>query len=241
MLVFAIGIANALGRARACSAILPTLVPREDLPGAVALTSVQMNLSRVIGPAIGGMLYATFDAAPVFAINALTYVFAVIGLLWARYPRRAERARRRARAWPACSRACASRAAIRCSRTSSSRCSRSRSSRSRSSGSCRQIAEHDLGIDPKSAQYGVLYACFGLGAALGAITVGTVFAHATRRSCCGPGFVAFAVVLARVRAAPQRRGAAYVVIALLGYAYFVVITSLSTVLQQHLDDSSGGG
>ena len=33
--------------------------------------SVQMNLSRVIGPAIGGVLYATFDAAPVFAINAL--------------------------------------------------------------------------------------------------------------------------------------------------------------------------
>ena len=48
--VFAIGIANALG-APGLNAILPTLVPREDLPGAVALASVQMNLSRVIGPA----------------------------------------------------------------------------------------------------------------------------------------------------------------------------------------------
>src|SRR3954454_5741749 len=86
VIVFAIGIANALG-APGLSAILPTLVPREDLPGAVALTSVQMNLSRVIGPAIGGVLYASFSAGLVFGLNAFTYVFAVIGLVWARYPR----------------------------------------------------------------------------------------------------------------------------------------------------------
>src|SRR6478736_2889438 len=50
--VLAIGIANALN-APAMGAILPTLVPKEDLPGAVSLQSVQMNLSRVIGPPIG--------------------------------------------------------------------------------------------------------------------------------------------------------------------------------------------
>ena len=87
--MFAIGIANALG-APGLSAILPTLVPREDLPGAVALTSAQMNLSRVIGPAIGGVLYVTIGASWVFGINAVTYVFAVIALVWARYPRRAD-------------------------------------------------------------------------------------------------------------------------------------------------------
>ena len=47
--VLVIGIGNALG-APALSAILPTLVPKPDLPGAVSLQSVQMNLSRVIGP-----------------------------------------------------------------------------------------------------------------------------------------------------------------------------------------------
>ena len=54
-------------------------------------SSIQMNLSRVIGPAIGGVLYATLGsegAAWVFAINAATYGFAVVGLLWAVYPRR---------------------------------------------------------------------------------------------------------------------------------------------------------
>src|SRR6478735_1732081 len=55
--LLAIGIANALS-APAMGAILPTLVPREDLPGAVSLQSVQMNLSRVIGPPIGSLLYA---------------------------------------------------------------------------------------------------------------------------------------------------------------------------------------
>ena len=90
MLVFAIGIANALG-APGLSAILPTLVPREDLAGAVALQSVQMNLSRVIGPAIGGVLYATFDAAPVFAINALDVrASRSSGCVWATYPRRVD-------------------------------------------------------------------------------------------------------------------------------------------------------
>ena len=47
------------------NAILPTLVPREDLPGAVALASVQMNLSRVIGPPIGALIYHSMSAAPV--------------------------------------------------------------------------------------------------------------------------------------------------------------------------------
>ena len=126
--VLAIGIFNALN-APAMGAILPTLVPREDLPGAVSLQSVQMNLSRVIGSAIGGVLYAVLGIGWVFAINAATYVFAVAGLVLARYdarnpnPVRASRSRR-------CSRACGSRGTTGCCDASSSRCSRSRSSAS---------------------------------------------------------------------------------------------------------------
>ena len=103
----------------ASNAILPTLVPREDLPGAVALASVQMNLSRVIGPAIGALIYATFDAAPVFAINALTYLFAVDRACCGRRTRAASNARVDERGLRrGCSRASASPAATRCSRTS---------------------------------------------------------------------------------------------------------------------------
>jgi hypothetical protein len=47
-------------------------------------------LVLAIGIAIGGVIYASFEAGPVFAVNACTYVFAVIGLLWARYARHAD-------------------------------------------------------------------------------------------------------------------------------------------------------
>jgi predicted MFS family arabinose efflux permease len=101
------------------------------------------------------------------------------------------------------------------------------------------IAEQNLGLDPKSAAYGVLYACFGLGAALGAITVGTVFAHRSKARLLRPGFLAFAAVLT-VFALLRNAAPAYPVSAVLGYMYFVVITSLSTVLQEDLEESMRG-
>jgi MFS family permease len=236
-LVLAIGIANALG-APGLSAILPTLVPREDLNGAVALQSVQMNLSRVIGPAIGGLLYASFDAAPVFALNALTYLFAIVGLVWARYPRRAgaiveESGIRRLLSGVRLARRDALLSQLLGTLFSFSLFSLA------FVGLMPVIAEENLGIDPKSGAYGVLYACFGLGAALGAITVGTLLAHRSKVRLLRPGFVAFAIVLA-VFAMIRHAGPAYPVSVVLGYAYFIVITSLSTVLQQHLDDSVRG-
>jgi hypothetical protein len=42
------------------------------------------------------------------------------------------------------------------------------------------VAAHNLGIDPKSANYGLLYACFGTGALIGAISIGTVFARTSK-------------------------------------------------------------
>lgn len=235
--VFAIGIANALG-APGLSAILPTLVPREDLSGAVALASVQMNLSRVIGPAIGGILYATFNAAPVFAINAATYLFAIVGLVWASYARHldavvSERGFRRllsgveiARRRPLLSHLLLTLASF--SFVSLAFV-----------GLMPVIAEKSFGMDPKSFAYGLLYASFGLGAAFGAITVGTFFAQRSKSRLLRPGFFAFAAVLA-VFALLRNPGPAYFVGAVLGYAYFVVITALSTVLQEHIDDSERG-
>jgi MFS family permease len=236
-LVFAIGVANALG-APGLSAILPTLVPREDLQGAIALQSVQMNLSRVIGPAIGGILYATFDAAPVFAINAATYAFAIIGLLWATYPRWVhahveERGLQRLLSGVRIVRRDPLLTQVIVTLFTFSFFSLA------FVGLMPVIADLNLGMDPKSTAYGVLYACFGLGAALGAITVGTVFAHRSKAKLLMPGFIAFAIVLsvfARLHAA----AAAYPVSAVLGYVYFVVITSLSTVLQEDLEESTRG-
>jgi MFS family permease len=237
VLVFAIGIANALG-APGLSAILPTLVPKEDIPGAVALASVQMNLSRVIGPAIGGILYASFSASLVFGVNALTYVFAVAGLLWARYPRRAEahiaeRGLARLLSGVRIARRDALIRHILLTLASFSFFSVT------FVGIMPQIAEHDLGINPKSGQYGLLYASFGIGAALGAVSVGTLLAQRDKARLLRPGFVAFAVLLS-VFALLSAPLTANLVVAALGYAYFIVITCLSTLLQQHVEDPQRG-
>ena len=49
------------------------MVPRSDLPAAVALNSVGFNLTRSVGPAIGGAIVATAGAAAAFAVNACSY------------------------------------------------------------------------------------------------------------------------------------------------------------------------
>ncbi len=237
VVVFAIGIANALG-APGLSAILPTLVPRVDLPGAVALMSVQMNLSRVIGPAIGAVLYKLFDAGPVFALNAGTYLFAVAGLVWARYPRHANARVEEQGAARLLS-------AIRIARRDNvvGHVIVTLSTFSFFSlafvGLMSVIADENLGIAPKSTEYGLLYACFGLGAALGAMTVGTVLAHRSKAALLRPGFAAFAIVLAGFGLL-RNDIAAFPVVGVLGYVYFVVITCLSTVLQEHVSEDVRG-
>ena len=67
------------------------------------------------------------------------------------------------------------------------------------------IADENLGIGPKSWQYGVLYACFGLGAALGAVSVGTVFARVLEGEAAAPGVPRVRGRARGVRAAARRR------------------------------------
>ena len=235
--VFAVGIANALG-APGLSAILPTLVPREDMPGAVALASVQMNLSRVIGPVIGGLLYVRFSAASVFALNAVTYLFAVIGLLWARYPRRIDaRVEERGVARLLSGVRIARRDPI-LSYVILTLFSFSFLSLA-FVGLMPKIAATNLGIDPKSVAYGVLYASFGFGAAAGAISVGTVFTRVRKTTLLRPAFASFAVVLAVFGMMHSAR-LSFAVAAVLGYAYFVVITALSTLLQSKVENHERG-
>jgi predicted MFS family arabinose efflux permease len=79
-LTFLLGVGNAVV-SPAWQAILPALVPREELPPAVALHAVGMNISRAIGPAIGGALIVGFGIAWPFLVNAAT-ALAIIGALW---------------------------------------------------------------------------------------------------------------------------------------------------------------
>ena len=55
-------------------AVITSLVPRERIANAVALNSLQFNLSRAIGPVIAGLLLAHAGAGWCFAANALSFV-----------------------------------------------------------------------------------------------------------------------------------------------------------------------
>jgi len=57
------------------------LVPRDQLPQASALNAVSMNLSRAIGPAIGGFIVSALSPAAAFALNAVSFVGVIIVLV----------------------------------------------------------------------------------------------------------------------------------------------------------------
>ena len=233
--VLIIGIGNAL-YAPIFSAVVPILVPRRDLSGAISLNSVQMNASRVIGPAIGASIYTATGPSLVFVLNAISFSFVIFSLTRVTLP-------------PPVS-------------TGTQGLHRllegvEVARRDRVVGQCLiviftfsflclpfitqmpTIADTNLDIASKSSAYGILYACFGLGAVIGALSIGPVFAASSKPKLTRLGLVGFAVML-MVFGTLAIAAPAYQAILLLGCVYFAVITSLSTVLQQDLDDAVRG-
>ncbi|MDW6021752.1 MFS transporter [Mesorhizobium sp. BAC0120] len=70
---FLIGCGTALNNP-SWQASVGDMVPRSVLPAAVALNSVNFNLTRSVGPAIGGIIVAVAGAAAAFAVNAVSYI-----------------------------------------------------------------------------------------------------------------------------------------------------------------------
>ena len=82
--VFVLGVGNAV-MLPAWSAIVPELVPHDEMPSAVALNSVAINAARAVGPAIAGVLVAAVGVWLVFVLNALSYIGILAVLLrWRR-------------------------------------------------------------------------------------------------------------------------------------------------------------
>ncbi|HYT25397.1 MAG TPA: MFS transporter, partial [Actinomycetota bacterium] len=77
---FLLGLGNAVN-APAWQAVIPELVGPEQTSAAVALNSVQFNIGRALGPALGGLLVAVAGPEAVFALNALSFL-GVIFVLW---------------------------------------------------------------------------------------------------------------------------------------------------------------
>jgi len=68
-------------------AVVPQLVPKHDLAAAVAANSIGFNVSRAVGPALGGATIATLGIAAPFWINAISDLAIIGALIWWQSPR----------------------------------------------------------------------------------------------------------------------------------------------------------
>ncbi len=70
---------------------------RADLPNAIALNSILVNMARVVGPALAGVLVGLVGEAVCFALNALSFVAVIFALTRLKWPQ--ERRERSAQGW----------------------------------------------------------------------------------------------------------------------------------------------
>jgi MFS family permease len=67
----------------AYQSLVPQLVPRDDVPSAVQLNSINVNIARAVGPGIAGVVIAHFGVGADFALNAGTFlVYALVVAFW---------------------------------------------------------------------------------------------------------------------------------------------------------------
>jgi predicted MFS family arabinose efflux permease len=78
-LSFVVGLGQSFG-GPAYSALLPTLVPPDDLSNAIAMNSIQFNLARILGPTIGGITYSALGGTWCFTLNGFSYLAVIASL-----------------------------------------------------------------------------------------------------------------------------------------------------------------
>ena len=76
-----IGITDALSMP-SFQTIVSTIVERDQIPTGIALNSTQFNLSRILGPAVAGVLMAGVGATGAFAVSAASYLPFILVALW---------------------------------------------------------------------------------------------------------------------------------------------------------------
>jgi MFS family permease len=65
-------------------ALLPTLVPRDELPRAIALNTIMMQVAQVLGPALGGIVIGVAGVGAVYGLNAVSFLAVIAALVMMR-------------------------------------------------------------------------------------------------------------------------------------------------------------
>ncbi|MEZ5383099.1 MAG: MFS transporter [Microthrixaceae bacterium] len=234
VIVLGIGVSNAL-IAPSNGALLPNLVDREDLSGAVAVNSASMNGSRVLGPLLAA-LTAPLGTGWIFLINAATYLFviAAVGAAKVTLPPPADTT---LGPWM---RFRAGLGAVKASPVLTRVLTIISSFSLFSLVFIYQLpglAEEQLGIT--GTAFYRLFAAFGLGAAAGALLLGTVLGGRTLHRVPLVALPAFSVSLFTF-AMVSDPAIAYPVIFVLGFCYFALVTALATTLQEAVEDTHRG-
>ncbi|PZG20258.1 MFS transporter [Nonomuraea aridisoli] len=226
LLTFLLGCGNAL-MTPAWQAIQPDLVPREQIPNAASLNGVNMNLSRAVGPAVGGLVVALAGPAAAFAVNALSFLVTSAALVAWRYradvgPLGAERVL----------------PALRAGNRYVRHAPRVRRVLARTllfvpAGAALWallpvVADRRLGLGPGG--YGLLLGAVGAGAVAGAMLLSYVRGHWSSNTALTGGGVLFAAVMAvlAVTPSPWLAGA---VLVLAGVAWIAVLSTLNAQMQ----------
>jgi MFS family permease len=199
-LTFALSAGDAV-EAPTWRAVLPELVPREDLPAASALNGIEFNIARAIGPALAGALIAAAGVGAAFLVNAGSFLGVI--LVVARWKRPV-----RARTAPAETLGGATVAAIRY--VCNAPATRTVILRSGvlifcASAPLALLPTVAHGVSSSAIGYGVLLGCFGAGAVGGALAMPAVRARWSTEAVVSTAVAVLGVttvVLSRVHNVP---------------------------------------
>ena len=208
-------------------AIVPEMVPRSDLPQAVALGGISINLARAFAPALGGLVVAAVGPYAVFFLNAATFVYVIAVLIrW--------RPARTATTLPSERLLGAVQRGLRFVRNSPELLATFfRTGVALFAGSCLLallpvFARRELSLD--SAGYGLLYGCMGVGAVISAAFLPKLRMERSLDATLTAGTVGFAAVLlllAFLRSAWLAAGAMLAG----GVAWMLMLSSLNVAVQ----------
>ena len=216
--------------APAWGAMIPDLVPRTQIRAASVLGSVSVNVGRVVGPALAGLLIAATGVALVFALNAASYVFFAGVLVWAHVSRQ-DAPSRRERFLPALR---AGGGYVRWSpyvRRLLIRAAMFLLPATAIWALLPLVATETLHLD--AAGYGVLLGALGLGAIGGVLVLGTLHARFSEDRLLALASLAYAATMAVLVLVPLVP-VAFAVLIVAGMAWLTVLSTVNATLQTFL-------
>jgi predicted MFS family arabinose efflux permease len=234
-LVTLVGVATGIGLP-AWQSLMPSLVPPDLLQNAVTLNSAQFNAARAFGPALGGIVLATWGPSTAFTINAVSYVAVIAAVVATRVATQPTSTRREGPI-----------AQLR----SGFRYARSHRAVLVSVSLVASVAALGSPVIPfvtvfardefevSQTAYGWLYACLGIGAVVAALVLATVGERVRRSAQTTVAAIGYCIALMVFAMSPNYWIAVGAMLAI-GFGYLSTVNALNTAIQLLVDDAYRG-